>query len=68
MNEKEVRTVVDRLVVPKFDTICITDVLNAREKAFMGRCHTWRLSRVLGQSGLLQRVKFIAHLGGDYEL
>lgn len=37
INEKEVRIVVDRFLVPKFDIICITDALNAREKGLIGR-------------------------------
>lgn len=37
VNEKEVRIVLDRFLVPKFDIICITDVPNAREKGLMGR-------------------------------
>lgn len=37
INEKEVRIVVDRFLVPKFDIICITDALNAREKGLLRR-------------------------------
>lgn len=37
IDEKKVKTLVDRFLVPKFDIICITDVLKARGKGLMAR-------------------------------
>lgn len=37
IDEKDCSFVVDRFLVPKFDIICITDVLKARGKGLMAR-------------------------------